>query len=988
MFAVLSLFLSMFALTARPVSADGEGSPTACLDTTAGVTGSINSTSDDLATFTAESGEVVTGVCIKAGNYHSDVITANGAVAGTCFVVAGIGTPTVTVTRSGSSGECSGLSHIDVVTADAPTPTLTVEKQTVGGDDDFQFTLDDVNVALLSDDESAEVATAAGNYDLAEVLSQAQIDAGWTLTSINCEGNAVPEVVTDASVNVTVGADEDVKCVFTNTLVERNGELEVDKFNCTGAEDDTLFFVFGPFSVQSHPDTTDCTIGAGVTFSVYTDAGEGVPGDFVLEATTDAEGIIEVDLAEGNYVLVEGAQGVEGPSQAFTIEADSVTAIVVLNVTGEENGEVKILKFLCPGEEDAVHFFEEGDESIPDVTECEVADATFTIDDGEEFTTENGGAIRTVTADVEHTLAEVSPLTGSTTFTVAEDERVTIIVINFEGEDETLGSVTVNKEIECEVCETFTPGFFFNRGENNEGTAFTNANLPSNQVTIAGETFGDLTFGGNTYDSAVQEINAYLAADRSGDLDGEKGLSAQGQLVRQFLALYLNFAFGGEGCDLANAIYTGSVELPGWVDADESGDVTVHELLDAAQSATDEAEMRAIAEAIDEVNNSGDGDAPVVLDCPEGTEGTAGAGFSFELYGPDDTELLADSGTTDETGSLLLDGDPDESGLTLGTYLLVETTNEGGLECTITDVIVDGEGSAVLNEDGTVTITLTEEAADISITVVNECEREGGGQLPDDETVTVSIMKHLCTDVTNVEQFEAVENAGVAGIPGGEGTLSGLAATVLACPTIVLTGDVPTAGAVSGGQVDFDFTVVDASGTQVLSTDGDFEAAALCETTIDIDVNSDGDKGDCLDVSHYMFEVVDGVVVITETQAPAGSSGVGTLRFTPGSEDETALATSIETVESTGVITLDTTQASDTALEDGMIMLHVYNFAAAEGTQGGGGGPRGGTLSGTLPNTATDPITGSVPAVIVALTMLAGLGFGGYRMAEEARRRR
>src|SRR3990170_2476302 len=321
--------------------------------------------------------------------------------------------------------------------------------------------------------------------------------------SINCEGNAVPEVVTAASVNVTVGADEDVECVFTNTLVEeQNGELEVDKFNCTGAEDDTLFFVFGPFSAQSHPDTTDCTIGAGVTFSVYTDAGEGVAGEFVLSDTTDAEGIIEVDLPAGDYVLVEGAEGEEGPSQAFTIEAGSVTAIVVLNVAGqEENGELKILKFLCPGEEDAVHFFEEGDESIPDLTECEVADARFTIDDGEEFTTENGGALQTVTADVEHTLTEVSPLTGSTTFTVAEAERVTIIVINFEGEDETLGSVTLNKEIECEVCETFTPGFFFNRGENNEGTAFTNANLPSNQVTIAGETFGDLTFDGEPYSS-------------------------------------------------------------------------------------------------------------------------------------------------------------------------------------------------------------------------------------------------------------------------------------------------------------------------------------------------------------------------------------------------------------------------------------------------------------------------------------------------------
>ncbi|MBA4169898.1 MAG: hypothetical protein H0X68_05775, partial [Chloroflexi bacterium] len=175
------------------------------------------------------------------------------------------------------------------------------------------------------------------------------------------------------------------------------------------------------------------------------------------------------------------------------------------------------------------------------------------------------------------------------------------------------------------------------------------------------------------------------------------------------------------------------------------------------------------------------------------------------------------------------------------------------------------------------------------------------------ETVQVSIMKHLCDEVTTVAEFNAVENAGAGGQPGGFGTAPGLVATVLACPTIVLTGDVPKPGAITNGNVDFDFSVVAADGTtQILSSDGDFMQQALCEDVVMVDVNENGmlEADVCLDTSMYTFEVVDGTVVISETEVPEGSTGLGTIRFTPGSEDETALATSIGDVEATGVITL------------------------------------------------------------------------------------
>ena len=277
------------------------------------------------------------------------------------------------------------------------------------------------------------------------------------------------------------------------------------------------------------------------------------------------------------------------------------------------------------------------------------------------------------------------------------------------------------------------------------------------------------------------------------------------------------------------------------------------------------------------------------------------------------------------------------------------------------------------------------ELGEITTVIVVNNESEGEGE---EETVEVSIMKHLCADVATVDEFEAIEAAAAEENP--ENPVAPLVATVLACPTIVLTGDIPTEGAVTGGQVNFEFSVLDASGTQLLSEDGMFMQGALCETDVNLDADGDGEitSDVCLDVSHYSFEVVDGLVVITETDAPTGHR-LGTIRFTPGSDDADTLVGTIANVEATGVITLDTT-----ADEDDAVMVHAYNFVT-EDTQGGGTPgqnetPREGTQGGNpLPNTATSPIpTGSVPAALLALLMLSGLGAAAYAVKAEASRRR
>lgn len=83
----------------------------------------------NLATYTAPANQVVSGVCIKAGNKpfgdgHSDVL-GNGSYENGCFTIAGVGTQTVVVTRNFESNQCQGISHIDVYLGQNVDPTNT-----------------------------------------------------------------------------------------------------------------------------------------------------------------------------------------------------------------------------------------------------------------------------------------------------------------------------------------------------------------------------------------------------------------------------------------------------------------------------------------------------------------------------------------------------------------------------------------------------------------------------------------------------------------------------------------------------------------------------------------------------------------------------------------------------------------------------------------------------------------------------------------------
>jgi hypothetical protein len=76
----------------------------------------------DMVVLTAPAGQVITTVAIKAGT-SCVTFTADGTMG--CYTVAGIGSNSVTVTRSGSGPSCKEISHVEFLTSTAPPPTTT-----------------------------------------------------------------------------------------------------------------------------------------------------------------------------------------------------------------------------------------------------------------------------------------------------------------------------------------------------------------------------------------------------------------------------------------------------------------------------------------------------------------------------------------------------------------------------------------------------------------------------------------------------------------------------------------------------------------------------------------------------------------------------------------------------------------------------------------------------------------------------------------------
>jgi hypothetical protein len=164
---------------------------------------------------------------LEAGVYvvAETALTAGQTTAGWAFTsVACTGGGTViagqqaTVTLA--EGQDVTCTFTNTFTAPTPlTPTLTLDKVVSAGASTttkFGFTLGGqaVSTTLSAADSPLLLASSAGAYVLAENAM-----TGWGVSAIDCTGNAAAESVnlTTRTVTVTVGANEDVVCTFTNT---------------------------------------------------------------------------------------------------------------------------------------------------------------------------------------------------------------------------------------------------------------------------------------------------------------------------------------------------------------------------------------------------------------------------------------------------------------------------------------------------------------------------------------------------------------------------------------------------------------------------------------------------------------------------------------------------------------------------------------------------------------------------------------------------
>ena len=132
---VILVAIAIAAIVVAIVSLSASGSPQSAAavdphDPCDGIEDPVDPVNPDEATFDAGT-DIISGVCIKAGNMfggnHSQVFTQDEQNIEDCYDIEGIGTSSVTVTRTGEEGpECQGISHIDVnVTTPTPTPTPT-----------------------------------------------------------------------------------------------------------------------------------------------------------------------------------------------------------------------------------------------------------------------------------------------------------------------------------------------------------------------------------------------------------------------------------------------------------------------------------------------------------------------------------------------------------------------------------------------------------------------------------------------------------------------------------------------------------------------------------------------------------------------------------------------------------------------------------------------------------------------------------------------
>ena len=236
----------------------GAGSPAECN------TG-IEIKGDPTASHTAPPGQIVTGVCIKAGTLHTGLLgngTFPGASVSNCYQVTGVETQTVTVTRIGTEGPgCQAIGHVDVKTGPAPPPstfTLTVAGAGNGSGTVSATGISCTITAGTASGDCTETYNSGTTVTLTASPATGSVFAGW---SGACSGS---------SLSTTVTMDANKSCTATFTL--KTFTLTVTA-SPTGAQGGTFAFTVNSGSCSpgtgsyTTPKSFTCDNNSQVTIS-------------------------------------------------------------------------------------------------------------------------------------------------------------------------------------------------------------------------------------------------------------------------------------------------------------------------------------------------------------------------------------------------------------------------------------------------------------------------------------------------------------------------------------------------------------------------------------------------------------------------------------------------------------------------------------------------------------------------------------------------
>ena len=201
------------------------------------------------------------------------------------------------VTRTATIDITSGESVTCNFTNTADQGSITIVKETVGGDGTFGF-----NGALGAFSLTTPGATASQTFNVAPgtyaVTETAQ--AGFDLTALSCDDGSTTNVGT-ATATIDLADDENVICTFTNT---RQGSITIEKSTVGG--DGTFGFTgdLGPFGLTTVNATasTDFDLPTG-TYDVT----ESVSTSFALTGLICDDGsTISIDTRTASVVLSAG----------------------------------------------------------------------------------------------------------------------------------------------------------------------------------------------------------------------------------------------------------------------------------------------------------------------------------------------------------------------------------------------------------------------------------------------------------------------------------------------------------------------------------------------------------------------------------------------------------------------------------------------------------------------------------------------------------